>query len=93
MRIARTLLRRILAGGTLLLASLGLCAPADAGDLAHADLARRFQPPLHVGDKLRYITAWPITSEALRRPLSWMNRRPRGSGLPSGPDISRAYAA
>ena len=63
MRIARTLLRRILAGGTLLLASLGLCAPAGAGDLAHADLARRFQPPLHVGDKLRDIPAWPITSE------------------------------
>ena len=63
MRIARTLLHRVLAGGTLLLASLGLCAPAGAGDLAHADLARRFQPPLHVGDKLRDIPAWPITSE------------------------------
>lgn len=39
------------------------CASASAGDLTHADLARRIQPPLHVGDKLRDIPAWPITSE------------------------------
>lgn len=58
---ARRLLRRVASGAALLLASLGL--PALAGDLSHADIARRFQPPLHVGDKLRDIPAWPITSE------------------------------
>lgn len=60
--IARHLLRRILAGLlTLLLA--GLAFQADAGELNHADIARRFPPPLHVGEKLRDIPAWPITSE------------------------------
>jgi NosR/NirI family transcriptional regulator, nitrous oxide reductase regulator len=63
MRIARTLLGRILAGGAALLAGLTICSAARAGDLQHADLVRRFQPPLHVGDKLRDIPAWPITSE------------------------------
>ncbi|WP_374476859.1 4Fe-4S binding protein [Zoogloea sp.] len=58
---ARRLLRRVASGAALLLASLGL--PAQAGDLSHADVARRFQPPLHVGEKLRDIPAWPITSE------------------------------
>ncbi len=58
---ARRLLRRVASGVALLLASLGL--PVQAGDLSHADIARRFQPPLHVGDKLRDIPAWPITSE------------------------------
>lgn len=58
---ARRLLRRVASGAALLLASLGL--PVQAGDLSHADIARRFQPPLHVGDKLRDIPAWPITSE------------------------------
>ncbi|MBN8284577.1 4Fe-4S binding protein [Zoogloea sp.] len=58
---ARRLLRRVASGAALLFASLGL--PAQAGDLSHADIARRFQPPLHVGEKLRDIPAWPITSE------------------------------
>lgn len=58
---ARRLLRRVASGAALILASLGL--PVQAGDLSHADIARRFQPPLHVGDKLRDIPAWPITSE------------------------------
>lgn len=58
---ARRLLRRAASGAALLLASLGL--PALAGDLNQADIARRFQPPLHVGDKLRDVPAWPITSE------------------------------
>ena len=58
---ARRRLRRVASGAALLLASLGL--PVQAGDLSHADIARRFQPPLHVGDKLRDIPAWPITSE------------------------------
>jgi NosR/NirI family transcriptional regulator, nitrous oxide reductase regulator len=63
MRIARTLLGRVLAGGAALLAGLAICNAARAGDLDHADLVRRFQPPLHVGEKLRDIPAWPITSE------------------------------
>ena len=50
---------------SLLLTACALFAPrlADAGDLSRDDIARRFQPPLHVGDKLRDIPAWPITSE------------------------------
>ena len=50
---------------SLLLTACALFAPrlADAGDLSRDDLARRFQPPLHVGDKLRDIPAWPISSE------------------------------
>lgn len=60
--IARHLFRRILAGLlTLLLA--GLALQANAGELNHADIARRFPPPLHVGEKLLDIPAWPITSE------------------------------
>lgn len=58
---ARCLLRRVACVAAVLVAGLGL--PALAGDLSHADLARRFQPPLHVGDKLSDIPAWPITSE------------------------------
>ncbi len=44
-----------------------------AGDLGQADIARRFQPPLHVGDKLRDIPAWPITSELEPEagPVAW----------------------
>ncbi|WP_374261242.1 4Fe-4S binding protein [Zoogloea sp.] len=52
------LIRWIAAG--LLFATL---AGAGAGELTQADLARRIRPPLHVGDKLRDIPAWPITSE------------------------------
>lgn len=37
--------------------------PATAGELAKADLERRFRSPLHVGDQLREIPAWPIRSE------------------------------
>ena len=68
---ARRLLRRAASGAALLLASLGL--PALAGDLSQADIARRFQPPLHVGDKLRDIPAWPITSELEPEagPVAW----------------------
>ena len=63
---ARSLLHRAAIGALqclvlLSLACLGL--PAQAGDLSQADMARRIQPPLHVGDKLRDIPAWPITSE------------------------------
>jgi len=34
-----------------------------AGDLQRSDLERRFRPPLQVGEKLREVPAWPITSE------------------------------
>ncbi|MBI5109432.1 MAG: 4Fe-4S binding protein [Rhodocyclales bacterium] len=51
---------RALAG--LLLGAL-CCLSALAGDLARADIERRFQRPLHVGDKLREVPAWPLTSE------------------------------
>lgn len=45
--------------------ALGLLAslPGHGGTLAKADIERRFQRPLHVGDKLREIPAWPLTSE------------------------------
>jgi transcriptional regulator of nitric oxide reductase/ferredoxin len=46
----------------LLLGAL-CCLPALAGDLIRADIERRFPPPLHVGDKLREVPAWPLTSE------------------------------
>jgi transcriptional regulator of nitric oxide reductase len=36
---------------------------AYSGELAKADIERRFGPPLHVGDKLRDVPAWPLTSE------------------------------
>ena len=38
-------------------------APSVAGDLTKADIERRFKPPLHVGEKLKDIAAWPLTSE------------------------------
>ncbi len=48
----------------LLLASACLAGfPALAGELSHDDLSRRFPPPLHVGEKLRDVPAWPLTSE------------------------------
>ncbi|RTL48435.1 MAG: 4Fe-4S binding protein [Rhodocyclaceae bacterium] len=34
-----------------------------AGELTRDDLNRRFPPPLHVGEKLQEVPAWPITSE------------------------------
>lgn len=36
---------------------------AGAGELTRAEVEKRFGPPLHVGEKLREIPAWPITSE------------------------------
>ncbi|HEX5392928.1 MAG TPA: FMN-binding protein, partial [Rhodocyclaceae bacterium] len=36
---------------------------AFSGELQRADIERRIQPPLRVGEKLREIPAWPITSE------------------------------
>ena len=45
------------------LAILLFCAGAWAGDLDKAAIERRFKPPLHVGEKLREVPAWPLTSE------------------------------
>ena len=50
----------LLAG--LLLGLLG-CLPATAGELSRTDVERRFPPPLHVGEKLRDVPAWPLSSE------------------------------
>ncbi len=47
----------------LLLLALAWAWPAAAGTLSKADIERRFQRPLHVGEKLREIPAWPLTSE------------------------------
>lgn len=52
---------RIAAAG--LIAGAGLFPAAHAGDLSKADIERRFEPPLHVQDKLTQIPAWPLTSE------------------------------
>jgi len=41
----------------------GLNQPTWAGTLHKADIERRFQPPLHVQEKLSQIPAWPLTSE------------------------------
>ncbi|WP_265943666.1 4Fe-4S binding protein [Dechloromonas sp. A34] len=41
----------------------GIFPAADAGELSKADIERRFQPPLHVQEKLSQIPAWPLTSE------------------------------
>ncbi|PKO37716.1 MAG: 4Fe-4S binding protein [Betaproteobacteria bacterium HGW-Betaproteobacteria-6] len=46
-----------------LIAAAGLFPAAHAGDLSKADIERRFEPPLHVQDKLSQIPAWPLTSE------------------------------
>ncbi len=46
-----------------LLAILLFCTGAGAGDLDKSAIERRFQPPLHVGEKLREVPAWPLTSE------------------------------
>jgi transcriptional regulator of nitric oxide reductase len=45
----------------VVLASVSLSGVA--GELSKADVERRFPPPLHVGDKLQEIPAWPISSE------------------------------
>lgn len=47
----------------LCLLSLTLATPAYAGTLGKSDIERRFQRPLHVGEKLRDVPAWPLTSE------------------------------
>ena len=47
--------------GTLTL--LLSCVGAWAGDLDKSAIERRFQRPLHVGEKLREVPAWPLTSE------------------------------
>lgn len=52
---------RIAAAG--LIAGAGIFPAAHAGDLSKADIERRFEPPLHVQDKLTQIPAWPLTSE------------------------------
>ncbi|MFZ2855761.1 MAG: 4Fe-4S binding protein [Rhodocyclaceae bacterium] len=47
-----------------LCAILALCTlAAQAGELSQSDVARRFQAPLRVGEKLHEIPAWPISSE------------------------------
>jgi len=46
-----------------LIAAAAACPAAHAGDLSKADIERRFEPPLHVQDKLTQIPAWPLTSE------------------------------
>lgn len=43
--------------------ALGVCGLVAAGELTQVDLARRFPPPLHVGERLRELPAWPLTSE------------------------------
>ncbi|MDZ4255020.1 MAG: 4Fe-4S binding protein [Sulfuritalea sp.] len=51
------------AGAGFLAGLLLCCLPAAAGDLTRADVERRFARPLHVGEKLHEIAAWPLTSE------------------------------
>ena len=47
----------------LLIALVVSAANVNAGDLVKADIERRFKPPLRVGEKLREVAAWPLTSE------------------------------
>ena len=47
----------------LLLLAAGLAPPASAGEMSRPALERRFLPPLHVGEKLREVPAWPLSSE------------------------------
>jgi NosR/NirI family transcriptional regulator, nitrous oxide reductase regulator len=58
---------------TTLALLLGGGLPASAGELSKADLERRFQPPLHVGDQARDVPVWPITSELEPEagPVAW----------------------
>lgn len=46
-----------------LIAGAAIFPAAHAGDLSKADIERRFEPPLHVQDKLTQIPAWPLISE------------------------------
>ena len=57
-RMPAALLRQFAA-----LACLCMAFGTTAGDLDKSDIERRFQRPLHVGEKLRDIPAWPLTSE------------------------------
>ncbi|OHC65257.1 MAG: 4Fe-4S binding protein [Rhodocyclales bacterium GWA2_65_19] len=50
-------------GIAILLLGWLVCLSAAAGELTRADIERRFQSPLRVGDKLREIAAWPLSSE------------------------------
>jgi NosR/NirI family nitrous oxide reductase transcriptional regulator len=59
LRCACRLVARLLA----CLAGISICAVAAAGDLGKEDIERRFRSPLRVGDKLREVPAWPLTSE------------------------------
>ena len=47
---------------------------ARAGELQRADLERRIQPPLHVGEKPADLPAWPITNELEpdAGPIGWV---------------------
>jgi transcriptional regulator of nitric oxide reductase len=57
--------RRLRAFAGLLFAALALslATAAGAGDLDRSDIQRRFKPPLVVGERLRDVAAWPLTSE------------------------------
>lgn len=46
-----------------LLAGTAIFPLVHAGDLSKADIERRFEPPLHVQEKLSQIPAWPLSSE------------------------------
>lgn len=48
-----------------LIVMAGLSQTSWAGTLSKADIERRFQPPIHVQEKLTEIPAWPLTSELL----------------------------
>ena len=64
---------KLLAAAVLVLLVLGFVLPAHAGQLTKADMDRRFQPPLHVGDQARDVPVWPITSELEPEggPVAW----------------------
>ncbi|MBL8471240.1 MAG: 4Fe-4S binding protein [Rhodocyclaceae bacterium] len=51
-----------------------LATAVSAGDLTRADLEQRFLPPLHVGNQLKDVPAWPITSELEPEagPIGWV---------------------
>ncbi|MBS1161681.1 MAG: nitrous oxide expression regulator, NosR [Proteobacteria bacterium] len=49
--------------GFLALFLLLALSGARAGELGKAEIARRFPPPVQVGDKLTTVPAWPLTSE------------------------------
>ena len=51
-----------------------LPVPASAGELERADIERRIQPPLHVGEKATDVPAWPISSELEPEagPIGWI---------------------